>query len=119
MTLTPGRLVREASVGSGFVTPLKVVTDATGIRFVRLPLTVITTRKVKVQVVLGANVPPLNEKEVSPGFPVNTPPHVPTSKVTGLARRMPVPNNVMSSVNAIPVRGVLRLGLINWTLIVE
>ncbi len=119
LTLTPGKFVREASVGSGLLTPLNVVTAPDGIRFVRLPLTFMMTRSVSVQDVLAGKTPPVKVKEVSPGFPVRTPPHVPTLKVTGSANCMPVPSRVISSVKVIPVRAVLRLGLINCTLMVE
>jgi hypothetical protein len=101
LTLAPGRLVNVASTGSAFETPLVVVTAPDGIRFVRLPLTVIVALRVKVHLPRGGRLPPLNEKEFAPGTPLSVPPQVPTLKLTGLARIIPVG---MLSVNAIPVR---------------
>ena len=118
LTLTPGRLVNDACVGSGLLIPFKVVTAPAGIRFVKFPLTAIVTRRVNVQLVLGGRVPPLNKKDVLPGLPVKVPPQVPTFNVAGLAICIPMPSSVISSVNAIPTR-VALLGLINWTLNVE
>ncbi|MBV6466975.1 MAG: hypothetical protein PGMFKBFP_02304 [Anaerolineales bacterium] len=59
LMLTPGRLVREASVAKALETPLKVVTAPTGMRFVRFPLMSMTTRRVRVQVELAGRAPPL------------------------------------------------------------
>src|SRR5690606_25201463 len=53
LTLTPGRLVKDASVGWVLLTPLNVVTAPAGMRFVRLPFTFMLTRSVSVQVELG------------------------------------------------------------------
>lgn len=115
LMLAPGRLVREASTGSAFVTPSAVVTAPPGMVFVRLPFTVIVTLRVKVQLPRPGRLPPVNEKEFEPGVPLSTPPQIPTLKLSGLARIIPLG---ISSVKAIPVSGILP-GLINWTLIVE
>ena len=113
--LTPGRLVKEASAGCGFVTPFAVVTAPCGMTFVRLPFTVIVALRVRVQLPKAGRLPPLKEKEVVPETPLSVPPHVPTSKFRGLARIIPLG---MLSVNAMPDRGT-ALGLINCTLMVE
>ena len=110
VTLTPGRLVSEAAVGSGLVTPLNVVTTPAGIVFVRFALTDMTTRTVSVQVEFGGKTPPLKEKAESPGLPLNTPPQVPVLNTTGSVRCMP---GSMLSVNAMPVSAVFTLGLIS------
>lgn len=115
LILAPGRLVSEACTGSAFVTPFVVVTARAGMVFVRFPFTVMVALSVNVQVVSGGRLPPLNEKELSPGVPVSVPPHVPTLKFTGLARIM---LSGILSVKAIPV-SVAVPGLINSILIVE
>ena len=115
LTLAPGKLVNEASVGSGLVAPFKVVTALAGIIFVRLPLTVIVALRVNVQVPDAGRLPPLNEKELIPETPVSVPPQVPTLKFSGLARIIPLG---ILSVNAMPVNATVP-GLINWILIVE
>lgn len=115
LTLAPGKLVNEASAGSGLLAPFKDVIALAGMTFVRLPLTVIVALRVNVQVPETGRLPPLNEKEPSPGAPLSVPPQVPTLKFTGLARIIPLG---MLSVNAIPVSATFP-GFINWTLIVE
>jgi len=121
LTLTPGKLVREASAGSGLLVPLMVVTALAGIIFVRLPLTVIVTLRVSVQLLSAGKLPPLNEKVLDPGVPLSVPPQVPTLKFSGLARIIPVPGVVsigILSVKAMPVNATL-LEFINWILIVD
>ena len=115
LTLAPGKLVNEASAGSGLLTPFEVVTALAGMIFVRLPLTIIVALRVNVQVPVPERLPPLKEKEPAPGTPLSVPPHVPTLKFRGLARIMPVG---MVSVKAMPVRATVP-ELINWMLIVE
>ena len=115
LTLAPGKLVNEASTGSGLLAPFKVVTALAGMIFVRLPLTVIVALRVKVQVPDAGRLPALNEKELAPETPLRVPPQVPTLKFSGLARIIPFG---MLSVNAMPVSGTVP-GLINWILIVE
>lgn len=121
LTLAPGRLVKEACAGSGLLTPFAVVTALAGMIFVRLPLTVMVTLRVSVQLPPGGRLPPLNEKEFAPGAPLSVPPQAPTLKFSGLARIMPVPGTVstgMLSVNVIAVSATL-FGLIKWMLIVD
>ena len=65
LTLAPGKLVNEASAGSGLFAPSKVVTVFAGIIFVRLPLIVMVTLRVSVQRLPAGKLPPLNEKEVA------------------------------------------------------
>lgn len=113
--LAPARLVKVASAGSGLLTPFDVVTAPAGITLVRFPLTFIVTLMVSVQLELAGRLPPLNENELSPGFPLNVPPQVPTEKLTGLARNIPVG---ILSVKLIPFSDEL-FGLINKMLIVE
>ena len=115
LTLAPGRLVNEASAGSGLVAPFEVVTAWAGIIFVRLPLTIIVALRVNVQVPDAARLPSLNENELPPGTPLSVPPQVPTLKFRGFARIIPLG---ILSVNAIPVSAIVP-GLINWMLIVE
>lgn len=115
LTLAPGKLVNEASAGSGLLAPFKVVTELAGMIFVRLPLTIIVALRVNVQVPDAGRLPPLNEKELAPGTPLSVPPQVPTLKFRGLARIIPLG---ILSVNAIPVSATVP-GLINWILIVE
>ena len=115
LTLAPGKLVNEASAGSGLLAPFKVVTALAGMIFVRLPLTVIVALRVRVQVPDAGRLPPLNENELAPETPLRVPPHVPTLKFSGLARIIPFG---MLSVNAMPVSATVP-GLINWILIVE
>lgn len=115
LTLAPGKLVNEASAGSGLLAPFKVVTALAGMIFVRLPLTIIVALRVNVQVPDAGRLPPLNEKELAPGDPSSVPPQVPTLKFRGLARIMPLG---MLSVNAMPVSATVP-GLINRMLIVE
>src|ERR1051326_843266 len=115
LTLAPGKLVNEASAGSGLLAPSEVVTALAGMIFVRLPLTVMVALRVNVQVPDAGRLPPLNEKELVPGTPLSVPPQVPTSKFRGLARIIPLG---MLSVNAMPVNATVP-GLINWILMVE
>ncbi len=121
-TLAPGRLVREALVGSAFVTRLSVFTAPARMIFVRLPFTVIVALRVSVHLPKGGRLPPLKEKELVLGTPLRVPPHVPTLKFGGLARIMPVPGTLfsmgISSVKVIPVSATLS-GLINSMLNVE
>lgn len=114
-TLAPGRLVKVASAGSAFVTPLSVVTAPDGMVFVRFPFTVMVALRVNTHLPRGGRVPPLNENVFAPGEPLMVPPHVPTFGLTGLYRIM-FPG--MLSVKAIFV-SVALLGLINSILIVE
>lgn len=107
--LTPGKLVKEASAGCGFVAPFVVVTAPCGMTFVKLPLTVMVALRVRVQLPKAGRLPPLKEKDVVPETPLSAPPQVPTLKFSGLARIIPVG---MLSVKAIPVRRT-PLGLIN------
>ena len=88
--LTPGRLVKEASAGCGFVTPFVVVTAPCGMTFVRLPFTVIVALRVRVQLPKAGRLPPLKEKEVVPDTPLNAPLQVPTLKFRGLAKIIPL-----------------------------
>jgi hypothetical protein len=104
LILAPGKLVNEASAGSGLLTPLEVVTPFAGMIFVRLPLTVIVALSVSVQLPRAGRLPPLKKKEPVPGTPPSTPPQVPTLKFTGSARIMPFG---MLSVNAMPVSAML------------
>ena len=115
LILAPGRLVKVASAGSTLMTPFVVVTAPAGIVFVRLPLTVIVTLSVKVQRPDSGRLPPLNEKELSPGVPVRVPPHVPTLKLRGLARIMPAG---ILSVNSMPANAIVP-GFSNSILMVE
>ena len=107
LILAPARLVKVASAGSELLTPFVVVTAPAGMILVRFPLTFVVTLNVRVQVELAGRLPPLNEKEPSPGFPLNAPPQAPTEKLTGFARNIPVG---MSSVNLMSVNCAL-LGL--------
>ena len=121
LTLTPGKLVSEASAGSGLLVPLMVVTALAGMTLVRLPLTVMVTLRVSVQLLPAGKLPPLNEKVLAPGVPVSVPPQVPTLKFSGLARIIPVPGVVsigILSVKATPFSATL-LEFINWMLIVD
>ena len=115
LTLAPARLVKVASAGSGLVTPFVVLTAPAGIVFVKFPLAFMVALRVNVQLELAARLPPLNEKELSPGFPLSAPPQVPTTKSVGPARYIP---DGMVSVKLIPVNDTV-LGLISWMLIVE
>ena len=115
LTLAPGRLVNDASTGSGFVAPSAVVTAPAGIVLVRLPFTIMVALSVNVQRPKGGRLPPLKEKEVLPTVPVRVPPHIPTLKFTGLAR---IIFAGIVSVKPMPVSAVVS-GLINSTLIVE
>jgi hypothetical protein len=115
LTLAPGRFVSEAATGSTFVTPFVVVTAPAGIVFVRLPFTVMVALRVRVHLPKGGRVPPLKEKELAAGTPLSVPPQVPTLKLTGLARIMPLG---MLSLKAIPV-SVTAPGLIKSILIIE
>lgn len=115
LMLTPGRFVKEASAGSTVVTPFAVVTAPAGTTFVKLPLTVMVTLRVNVQLPKGDRLPPLKEKELSPGVPVSVPPQVPTLKFIGLARIIPLG---ILSVNVISV-SVSELELRSLILIVE
>lgn len=115
LTLAPGRLVNDASVGCGLLAPLVVVTAFAGIVLVRLPLTVIVMLMVKVQVPNGGKFPPLNEKEPFPDIAVIVPPQVPTDEMAGVATIIPAG---ILSVNAIPTRLAL-FGLTSSTLMVE
>lgn len=115
LMLTPGRLVNVASAGSTFITPFVVVTAPAGIVFVRLPLTVMVTLSVRLQLPEAGRLPPLNEKELSPEVPVRAPPQVPTLKFKGLARI--IPSGILS-VNAMPDSATVP-GLSNSILIVE
>lgn len=116
LTLAPGKLVNEASAGSGLLAPSKVVTVFAGIVFVRLPLTVMARLRVSVQLLPAGKLPPLNEKELAPEVPLSFPPQVPTLKFKGLARI--IPDGILS-VNAIPVSPMLLFRFINRILIVD
>ena len=115
LILAPGRLVNVASAGSTLMTPLVVVTAPAGIVFVRLPLTVMVTLSVKIQRPEAGRLPALNAKELSPGVPVSVPPHVPTLKLSGVARIIPAG---ILSLNAIPDSASVP-GLSNSILMVE
>ncbi len=116
LTLAPGKFVNDAAAGSTLViVPLAVITAPAGIVFVRLPLTFMVALRVSVQSPRGGRLPRLNEKDPSPAAPVRVPPHVPTSKFTGLARTMPVG---ITSEKPMPVSGT-DPGLFNWMLILE
>ena len=71
LMLAPARLVSVASAGSGFVMPLEVVTAPVGMVLVRFPFTLVVTLNVRVQFEFAARLPLLNEKDPSPGFPIN------------------------------------------------
>ena len=111
LKLTPPRLVREACAALELVAPLKVVTAAIGILFVKLPLTFIVTLRVKSQLAVAARLPPMNENVLEPGDPLNTPPHVPVFRLAGAAMYMP---EGMVSAKAIPLRRAL-LGFVSLT----
>src|SRR5215208_6277548 len=117
LTLAPAKLVNVACTGVAFVTPagFVVVTAPAGIAFVRLPFTVIVALRVRVQLPKGGRLPPLNEKELEPGAPLSVPPQVPTLKLTGLARIIPLG---ILSVKAILVSATPS-GLIKSMLMVE
>lgn len=116
LTLAPGKLVNEASAGSGLLAPSKVVTVFAGIVFVRLPLIVMVTLRVSVHLLPAGKRPPLNEKELAPEVPLSVPPQIPTLKLSGLARI--IPDGILS-VNAMLVSPILLFGLINKILIVD
>ena len=118
LMLAPGRFVKVAAAGCGFVAPLNVVTAPAGIVLVRLPLTVMVVLRVNVQFPAADRLPPLNENVPAPGAPVSVPPHVPTFRLAGLAIIIPARGRVILSVKAIPVKGVL-LGFVNSTLNVD
>lgn len=97
------------------VAPLKVVTAPAPMLLVKLPLAVIVTLSVSVQLVETFNMPPLKEKILDPGVAVMVPPQVPTFRLAGFATIIP---EGMVSVKLIPVNTTL-LGLTNCTLKVE
>ena len=109
LTLAPGRLVKEASAGCGLVAPSAVVTAWAGIPFVRFPLTVMVTLRVKVQLTKAGRLPPLNENEPAPATALIVPPHVPTAGLGGFAMIIPFG---MLSAKAIPVSATFS-GLIS------
>ncbi len=115
LILAPGRFVNVASAGSTFITPLVVVTAPEGITFVKFPLTVMVTLSVKIQLPEAGRLPPLKEKELSPGVPMSAPPQVPTLKLRGLVRIIPFG---ILSVNEMP-DSATEPGLSNSILIVE
>src|SRR6266540_1543766 len=104
LMLAPGRLVRDASAGCGLLAPPVAVTAPAGIIFVRLPLTVMVTLRVSVQVPFAGRLPPLKDMVLVPGFPVSVPPQVPVEKLGGFA--MIIPGGIVS-VKVIPFSGVV------------
>ena len=111
LTLTPGRLVSEAAAAAVLLAPLDVVTAPIGIVFVRVPFTFVIALRVRSQLFVAAKLPPLNENELSPEFPVIVPPQVPVFRFAGAAIDIPAGRE---SVKAIPVRAAL-LGLVSVT----
>ena len=87
----------------------KLLLLAAGIVFVKFPLAFMVALRVNVQLELAARLPPLNEKELSPGFPLSAPPQVPTTKSVGPAKYIP---DGIVSVKLIPVNGT-ALGLMS------